>query len=216
MCVRYNRDLSRIEVWCQHRETWVPPDYVAPQNKDDDAFPGERSPIIVRDEEHGTRLVAATWGLMPFWAKESTFGKKNAYNARRETVHEKPTFAKAFKARRCLIPATGFYERANKRWLKMGPKDDVFAIAGLFEPPNKMAEETTFTMITTDPNQVVEEYHDRMPVILAEEDYAAWMDPATPIPDLLALLLPCDPSFMTVEDAGPIGAPRVPKGESPS
>jgi putative SOS response-associated peptidase YedK len=113
-------------------------------------------------------------------------------NAKAETVDEKPAFRNAFKRRRCLIPADGFYEWKK---LKGGPKSKgekqpyrlclpgqrPFAFAGLWEENDKL-EVTSCTIITCEPNKVAAEIHDRMPVLLPPEAYADWLSPDTPRP----------------------------------
>jgi putative SOS response-associated peptidase YedK len=124
------------------------------------------------------------WGLIPYWAKEPSIGMKTI-NAMSETAAEKPAFRDAIRLRRCLIPADGFYE-----WVRLGAKekqpynvgmidDSVFAFAGLWErwrdQDNNPVE--TCTILTTKPNSLVADVHDRMPVILRPEDYELWLDP---------------------------------------
>ncbi len=177
-----------------------------------DLFPGEVGGFAT----DGGELVEARWGMQPFWAKDPHFGKKNAYNARSETIREKPTFRGAFKARRCVIPASAFYERADGRWLRVLPKQgDLFLFAGLWEVPNEATDGLpTYTMVTTVPNRAVEEVHDRMPVVLSPEDAQEWMSPDAVLDDLAALLVPCPPEWTTIEDAGPVGG-KKPKKEEP-
>lgn len=136
-------------------------------------------------EQHGERIVnELRWGLIPSWAKDDKIGSK-MINARAETLAEKPSFKNAFKSRRCIIPASGFYE-----WQKKGAgakqpfyfylKDkDVFGFAGLWEEwldkeSGELVE--TCTIITTEANKVLEPVHDRMPVILKPKDYDEWLD----------------------------------------
>jgi putative SOS response-associated peptidase YedK len=130
------------------------------------------------------------WGLVPAWAKDESIGNKLS-NARSETVHEKPSFRAALKKRRCLIPANGFYE-----WRSVGGKklpvyirfrdERPFAIAGLWECWGKgEAPLETATLLTTSPNRLMEPIHNRMPVILAPEDFNLWLDPG--ITDVEAL-----------------------------
>lgn len=121
------------------------------------------------------------WGLVPSWSKDPTIGSR-MINARAETAAEKPSFRAAFRRRRCLIPADGFYE-----WQKQGSRkqpyvitmqdDAPFAFAGLWEyweGADGSALETS-TILTTSPNALMEPLHNRMPVILAPEDYALWL-----------------------------------------
>ncbi len=138
------------------------------------------------------------WGLVPFWAKDPKIGNR-MINARAETAASKPSFRTAFKSRRCLVPADGFYEWRREQ--ADGPKQPYriclkdggpFAMAGLWEswrPKDESggddkdeaggsAEELrTFTILTTIPNDLVSEIHDRMPVILGPSEYDAWLDP---------------------------------------
>ena len=138
-----------------------------------------RVPASGEDRE----LVMLHWGLIPFWAKEPDLGAR-LINARSETVAERPAFRAAFRRRRCLVPADGFYE-----WQKQnGSKQPFFihlqdrrpfAIAGLWErweePEGGVIE--SCTLLTTRPNELVRALHNRMPVILHPRDYALWLDP---------------------------------------
>jgi len=136
----------------------------------------------VVEEDEKRKLERFHWGLIPSWAKDPAIGNK-MINARAETVSEKPSFRKAFKVRRCLILADGFYE-----WQKMDngkqpyyikmQDDSPFAFAGLWEIWGKNGEEIrSCTIITTDANDLMDEIHHRMPVILQPEDYSMWLDP---------------------------------------
>ena len=140
------------------------------------------------------------WGLIPSWAKDPSMGSK-LINARAETVVEKPSFKNAFRNRRCLVPATGFYEwkhdNGKTPWhigLKNG---DAFSFAGLWD---KWATGDgtviySFTIITTSPNKLVEQIHDRMPVILHRDDEQRWIVPC-PDPSLVELLKPYPAELM--------------------
>ena len=123
------------------------------------------------------------WGLVPSWAKEAKIGAK-MINARSETVAEKPSFRAAFKRRRCIIPASGFYEwqktADSKQPIYIHPQDAAhFAFAGLWErwqsPDGSILQ--TCTILTTRPNELMTPIHNRMPVILEPEDYADWLEP---------------------------------------
>jgi len=138
------------------------------------------------------------WGLVPFWAKEEKIGYK-LINARMESLEEKPSFKHAFQKRRCLIICDGYYEwkktKSEKQPFRFVMKDRrPFAMAGLFEVWKK-ADGTkplsTCTIITTEANASTEDIHDRMPVILKQEDYDYWMNPKNSnINELKQLLVP--------------------------
>jgi putative SOS response-associated peptidase YedK len=156
-----------------------------------------QSVAVVRSSEQGNELSMLRWGLIPSWAKDVKIGA-SLINARSETVATKPAFRSAFKRRRCLIPADGFYE-----WKKTGPKTKQpfyiglqqqrpFAFAGLWEcwtaPEGGTIE--SCTIITTEANNALQELHHRMPVILGEDERAAWLDPNVPSEALTSLLDP--------------------------
>ncbi len=136
-------------------------------------------------ESDGVRIIEGLrWGLIPSWSKDVSFASK-LINARAETLAEKASFRDAFKHRRCIIPASGFYEwqkesKGAKQPFYFHLEDkDVFGFAGLYE--HWLDRETgeqieTCTIITTEANKVLEPIHDRMPVILKPQDYEQWLD----------------------------------------
>ena len=136
----------------------------------------------VVEEIEKRKLEIFHWGLIPSWAKDPAIGNK-MINARAEPVAEKPSFRSAFKKRRYLILADGFYEWQKtdngKQPYHIKMQDDSpFAFAGLWEVWDKYGEEIrSGTIITTDANDLMNEIHHRMPVILHPEDYAMWLDP---------------------------------------
>jgi putative SOS response-associated peptidase YedK len=144
------------------------------------------------------------WGLIPYWAKDASIGFKTI-NAMSETAAEKPAFRDAIRKRRCLIISDGFFE-----WKKLGPKekqpynigmidDSVFAFAGLWERWRDPAGEAieTCSVLTTRPNALVAEVHDRMPAILKPEDYDLWLDPGMrDVAVVTECLKPFDPKLM--------------------
>ena len=144
-----------------------------------------QSVATVREAAGERELTTLKWGLVPRWAKDSAMGAR-LINARAETVTEKPAFREAFRRRRCLIPADGFFE-----WQRQGTKKQpfyfrmkggqVFAFAGLWEHWEGKGGETieSCTMLTTEANEVVKPIHDRMPVIIAAGDYQQWLDAKT-------------------------------------
>jgi len=139
--------------------------------------------IAAREEGENRELVMLHWGLVPSWAKDPAVGAR-MINARSETVTEKPSFREAFQRRRCLIPSSGFYEwkregtRKQPFYFKM--KDEQpFAFAGLWEHWEGEGGEAieSCTILTTEANEVLAPVHDRMPVIVAPENYELWLDP---------------------------------------
>jgi putative SOS response-associated peptidase YedK len=141
--------------------------------------------IDVVFEPESERIISQLkWGLVPSWSKDSDIGNR-MINARAETLTEKPSFREAFKSRRCIIPASGFYEwqkqaKGAKQPFYFYLKDkDVFGFAGLWESwiDKQTGEELeTCTIITTEANNVLKSVHERMPVILKPESYDEWLD----------------------------------------
>jgi putative SOS response-associated peptidase YedK len=158
-------------------------------------------PIPVVRLHPGRELALLRWGLVPSWAKDP---KAGVANARSETVAEKPTFRGAFRERRCLVPADGFYEwkpaGKHKQPFAIRMRDgEPFAFAGLWEEwvsPDGEVLQTT-AVLTTDANAVVRPVHDRMPVIVPPEGFDAWLDPATDASLLRDLLRPYPAETMT-------------------
>ncbi len=155
--------------------------------------PSQPIPVITNKEPRTLNFYR--WGLIPPWAKDTSIANKT-FNARSETAHEKPTFRAAFARRRCLIPATGFYEwaKTNKQPLYIHLKDEpVFAFAGLWEHWQSPEGDEIFsaTILTGEPNELVSRYHDRMAVILRPEDYSTWLSAdEMKAPQLMPLLQP--------------------------
>ena len=158
--------------------------------------PTQQIPVVLKDGvEESRRLEMMHWGLVPSWAKDPSIGSR-MINARSETIAEKPSFRGPFRKRRALIPADGYYE-----WQKQnsGPKQpyyftvecaEPFAFAGIWESWRGSGGETvqSCAIITTAPNDLAAEVHDRMPVILPEEGYERWLDPDAGTEELLSLL----------------------------
>jgi len=143
------------------------------------------------------------WGLIPSWAKTMSVGSK-CINARCETITEKPTFKQAFKKRRCLIPANGFYE-----WKKNGKNkspyyftsfdEQPFAFAGIWDvyTSKRHGIITSFAIITTQPNKIVEPIHKRMPVIIMPDDYESWLNISLKnLDEITSLLVPYPDDLM--------------------
>jgi len=151
--------------------------------------------ILVDQHSHKRVLRLLQWGLIPSWAKDLKIGSK-MINARAETVHEKPSFRSAFRHRRCLVLADGFYEwqraQGKKQPYYIRMKDgQPFAFAGLWEhwQGTDGSVIDSCTHLTTEPNELVRPLHNRMPVILKPENYDLWLDPEVQQPEQLQPLL---------------------------
>lgn len=159
--------------------------------------------ITIRSGANGNTTSAVRWGLIPHWSKDENFSAK-LINARAETVQAKPVFSEAFKERRCLIPATGFYEWKNEGNLKQPyfikmKNGRLFAMAGVWEywqsPAGVIVE--TCAIITTEANTIVGKIHDRMPMIIPETAYGLWLDKVRDGHHFREYFQPYDPFKMT-------------------
>ena len=156
--------------------------------------PSHEIPAIVGTNE-GNRLLMLRWGLIPSWSKDDSFAFK-MINARAETIDQKPSFKNLLTRRRCLIPADGFFEWKKEEKSKTPYRfilenEKPFAFAGLWDSWKNEKGETlyTFTIVTTSPNKMIEEVHDRMPVILNDQGEKIWLDPNTEDKKVLKELL---------------------------
>ena len=159
---------------------------------------------VVRAQDGGRQLSLMHWGLIPSWSRDPSAGAR-MINARAETVASRPAFRSAFRRQRCLIPADGFYE-----WKKVGAQKqpyyfsfrsgEPFAFAGLWEHwGHDGSAIDSCTIITTEPNELAAQVHDRMPVIIGREDYDRWLDPENhSTSELQALLVPCPADEMAM------------------
>jgi putative SOS response-associated peptidase YedK len=146
------------------------------------AAPTQQLPVVVRHDA-ANQLRVMRWGLVPHWAKDDTGGAR-MINARAETLLERPSYRPLVRSRRCLVPASGFYEwqPATKQPYFIHLRErEVFAFAGLYDRwRNREGEElATYTIITTAPNDLMGTIHNRMPVILRPEDEEEWLDTET-------------------------------------
>ncbi|MEX2165910.1 MAG: SOS response-associated peptidase [Methyloceanibacter sp.] len=198
MCARYDLVIAQ-EIYARaFKAVRLPQSNFPPRYN---IAPTDQIPIVRIAPRDGQReVVMARWGLIPGWMKEKP--KAPHINARAETVHQKPLFREAFAKRRCLIPATGFYEweqRADgKQPYRYRRKDlEPFAFAGLWEFARLGGEEiVSACIIVGDPNDLVARVHDRMPVILMPEGYDRWLGASATPEELRALLKPYDAKLM--------------------
>lgn len=190
MCGRFSQTLTGEAIASAFHlpeiPTWTPRYNIAPT---------QTVPAIVLNEKGDRSFKPFRWGLIPTWAKDASMGARMT-NARSETVTEKPTFRSAFKQRRCLIVADGFYEWQKQQGKKQPfyfrlKNGQPFGFAGLWErwqaPEGDVWE--TCTILTTEANDLLKEVHDRMPVMLHPEEYDRWLDPAAQDSEALQSLL---------------------------
>jgi putative SOS response-associated peptidase YedK len=167
--------------------------------------------FVLKTTYESREAISATWGLVNSWAIDASRAYK-CINAKAETVDNLPSYREAFKRRRCIVPADGFYEwRGSKKMrepLWIHPADEgLILFAGLFEAWKVQPGEwqTTFTIITTAANRLLEPIHNRMPVILDEAGAADWMNSRESDPfSLKRLLVPAPEDLLVVRPASPM------------
>ncbi len=162
--------------------------------------PTQLAPVVT-NQKGTNRMEQFRWGLVPFWARDTSIGNR-MINARAETLVTKPSFNDLFKNRRCLVLASGFYEwrREGKRkvpmWFKLKTGES-FVFAGLWDSWKQSDGSMlrTYTIITTEPNAMLLPIHNRMPVMLNDDDALAWMNHDA-LGDALSLLKPFPAELM--------------------
>jgi putative SOS response-associated peptidase YedK len=169
--------------------------------------PTQKAPVVLVGRDGRPMMDELRWGLIPYWDKDASVGVR-AINARAETIAEKPTFRDAFRKRRCLVPASGFYE-----WKRDGKTKTPYyftswgepvVFAGLWERWSGGADVIhSFTIITIEANSLIAPIHDRMPVILKRDDWRAWLDPNfQDRSHLQSLLRPADEDLLESWEVG--------------
>jgi putative SOS response-associated peptidase YedK len=190
MCGRYDLSDNPAAIRAKFAVPSVP-DYALPNPVD--VRPTEVAPIVRLTRDGARECALARWGLVPFWAKELSYGQR-CINARAETLDCSAAFRAAFEKRRCLVPVNAFYEWSGPKgrrvkW-RIGIRDEpLFALGGLWEwwkDPAGGTRVESYTIVTTDANTALAPIHDRMPLIIAPNDYAAWLDPAANVRRLIA------------------------------
>lgn len=176
--------------------------------------PSQNLPIVVISGQGNRKVELMRWGLLPSWASDPKLANMMV-NARAETINKKPSYAKPLKHQRCLIPASYFFEWKQTKegkipYLIKLKNDEIFAFAGVFDINEKVEDRPlkTYTIITTEPNEMVGEIHNRMPVILNRASEKIWLDPQIEDTEkLMGLLKPFPanlmeayPVFTTVND----------------
>ena len=176
MCGRFNLIATKAQIM-EHFALQRLPDYQPDYN----IPPGQKITAVVRLDDGSNKAVNLHWGLIPSWSKDRKISS-HLINARAETLTEKPSFRNAYQHRRCLIPATGFFEWQTTETGKQPyhihqPEFALFAFAGLWEHWEHQ-QETVYscTIITTGASEKIAPVHDRMPVIITPDFYARWLD----------------------------------------
>ena len=217
MCGRFTltadpADLQEAFQWVNFGNANITPRY--------NIAPTQGIPVVTNNGEN--KLDFFTWGLVPFWAKDPSIGSR-MINARSETLAEKPSFRNAYKRRRCLVLADGFYEwqkTLNSKvkiptYIRM--KDGApFAFAGLWENWNSPdgSQILSTTIITTNPNQLIAPIHNRMPVIIPKDSYQTWLTTSEIKPEEMnPLLCPYDHTLMDAYQVSRLV--NSPKNETP-
>jgi putative SOS response-associated peptidase YedK len=200
MCGRYTLKADKKQL----AETFVDFEFPADMPPRYNIAPSQPIAVVANNGE--TKVDFFTWGLIPSWAKDPAIGSR-MINARAETMAEKPSFKTAYKRRRCLVLADGFYEwkkepgsSAKTPMYIQLESQQPFAFAGLWESWHNGdgSHILSCTIITTTPNSLMANIHNRMPVILPPDAYALWLDPAEKKPgDLQSLLQPYPAEEMT-------------------
>jgi putative SOS response-associated peptidase YedK len=176
MCGRYTIVQDKKDISARFKAQQVNQGYKQHYN----AAPSQMLPVITNTAAHTVSLLR--WGLVPGWAQDLKIGYK-MINARAETLTEKPSFKKLVSRKRCLVIADSFYEwqttaKSKQPYRIMLKNEELFAFAGLWDEwVDKVTGEIipTFTIITTAANKLMQDIHDRMPVILHREEEEAWL-----------------------------------------
>jgi putative SOS response-associated peptidase YedK len=201
MCGRYVIEWLPDEISERFQLRRIPASLFASFN----AAPTQQLPTIVEHDEGDRELTTMRWGLIPRWVKAGSKGP-SPFNARAETLLEKPMFKSLVGRKRCLVPANGYYEwkqvAGKKQPYFFQPADqELFAFAGLYDEYEDDAGErfATYTVITTEANEVTREYHDRMPVILSPDAEEEWVSrDQTDVFAVTQLLTPYPADQMTI------------------
>jgi putative SOS response-associated peptidase YedK len=222
MCGRFTLTVDNLASLAEQLGIVATPEQIALHRPRYNIAPGDAC-WLVRSRDGLRELILAHWGLVNHWAKDRSIGYKQI-NARAETLAERPAFRDAFRSRRCVVLADGFYEWRGPRgqreplWFHAPDRGPLF-LAGLHESWTAPASGSlqapagerlrTFTIVTTAPNALVRPIHDRMPLILGVQDLDRWLlgdDPASllrPAPDDALLASPASPRVNRVEHDDP-------------
>lgn len=174
------------------------------------AAPTQSMPVVRVAQGGGREAALMRWGLIPSWSKDGRM-QSALINARSETVATKPAFRDAFRKRRCIVPADGFFEwkhagRDRMPWLFESSEGGPICLAGLWESwaGGDAGVLESFTILTTTPNDAVAGFHNRMPVILRRESLDAWLDGAAEDSTLRSLMMPAPDGSLRARPVNPL------------
>lgn len=215
MCFSVNVNLVKEELENRYGATLIDPDKYRPSYYYH-AFSLPDIPAICSDSPDIIRLLK--WGLIPSWAKNEEEAKAirfKTFNARSETIDKKPSFSSSFKNRRCIIPVKGYFEwqhvgKEKIPWYIYHAENEILSLAGLYSRWTSTSTGEvmdTFSIITTDANDLTAEIHNsgkRMPAILDKESEALWIDLSASSTELMNLLKPSPSEILTAHTIGPL------------
>ena len=215
MCFSVNVNLVKEELENRFGATLIDPDKYRPSYYYH-AFSLPELPAICSGSPSEIRLLK--WGLIPSWTKNSDDAnvvRFKTFNAKSESIEHKPSFSSSFKSKRCIIPVKGFYEwqhsgKEKRPWYIYHAENEILSIAGLYDEwveTNTGKVLSTFSVITTDANDLMAEIHNsakRMPVILDKMNEIKWINPDTSLSDAMILLKPCRSEILKAHTISPL------------
>jgi putative SOS response-associated peptidase YedK len=226
MCFSVNVNLVKEELENRYGATLIDPDNYRPSYYYH-AFSLPELPVICPGSPASISLMK--WGLIPSWTRslsDANTIRFKTFNARAESIETKPSFSSSFKSRRCIIPVKGFFEwqhigKAKIPWYISHTGNEIMSLAGLYDEwtENVSGERiNTFTIITTEANELMAEIHNsakRMPAILDKNSESLWINPNTPQEAVIGLLKPSSPEILAAHTISPLVNDRSANRNSP-
>jgi len=215
MCFTVNVNLIKEELENRYGATLIDPDKYRPSYYYH-AFSLPSLPVICSDSPSSIKLLK--WGLIPSWTKsidEANVIRYKTFNARSESIEQKPSFSSSFRSKRCIIPIKGFYEWqhvGNEKipWYIYHSENEILSIAGIYDDwiEDRTGEVfSTFSIVTTEANELMAKIHNsgkRMPVVLSKTSESKWIDLSTSQSEALDLLIPCPSENLKAHTISPL------------